>query len=291
MTKLGIVGLGRMGSRMANRLLDRGYEVIVWNRSPEPVGPIAARGATVAATPSLVAERTGAVIIMVSDPRALRDVTEGSDGVASGLAAGTSVIQMSTVGVPATLRLAAALPDGVLLDAPVLGSIAEVEAGKLTIFVGGPDERVQEWLPMFSALGRPLHVGSIGAGSAAKLVANLTLFGMVSLLGEALALADGLGLPREKAFEVLAATPLAAQAERRRAAIESGDFPSRFALSLGLKDIELILEATSGTDLRLTNAARSWLADADGSGWGEKDYASLIAFILEQGLRENHPAA
>ena len=284
MTTLGIVGLGRMGSRMANRLLDHGYQVVVWNRSPESVAPIADRGATVAATPRVVTERSDAVITMVSDPRALRDVTEGTDGVASGLTAETSVIQMSTVGVPATLRLASVLPDGVLLDAPVLGSIAEVEAGKLAIFVGGPEPLVEKWFPMFSVLGRPLRVGRVGAGSAAKLVANLTLFGVVSLLGEALSLAVGLGLSRERAFEVLAATPLAAQAERRRAAIESGEYPSRFALSLGLKDIELILEAAGGTDLRLTDAARSWLADADRAGWSERDYASLIAFIAGRRL-------
>ena len=275
---------------MASRLLDAGYEAIVWNRSPDPVAPIAARGAAVAASPRAVAEQSDAVIVMVSDPRALQDVTEGSDGLASGLDLGTSVIQMSTVGMAATLRLASVLPDGALLDAPVLGSIAEVEAGTLAIFVGGPEALAEKWLPMFTVLGRALRVGPVGAGSAAKLVANLTLFGVVGVLGEALAVAEGLGLSRDGAFEVLAATPLAAQAERRRAAIESGDYPARFALSLGLKDVELILEAARGTDLRLTNAARSWLADANRSGWGERDYASLIAFIGEAG-RPSRPSS
>jgi 3-hydroxyisobutyrate dehydrogenase/2-hydroxy-3-oxopropionate reductase len=220
---------------------------------------------------------------MVSDPRALRTVTEGPTGVAAGAGDSVTVIEMSTVGPDAVSRLASALPKGTgLLDAPVLGSLAEAESGSLRIFVGGPTPLVEQWAPVLSALGSPLHVGTLGTGAAAKLVANSTLFGVLSLLGEALALAQGLSLSRDVAFEVLAATPLAAQAERRRRSIQTGDYPARFSLTLGRKDAELIAQAAtaSGVDLRLAEAARSWLADADEAGWGDRDYSTVLAWIL-----------
>jgi 3-hydroxyisobutyrate dehydrogenase/2-hydroxy-3-oxopropionate reductase len=102
------------------------------------------------------------------------------------------------------------------------------------------------------------------------------------VLGEALALADGLGLTRETAFAVLGTTPLAAQAERRREAIERGEYPQRFALALARKDAELIAAAaqTAGIELRLAEAARGWLADAESSGLGDRDYTAVLARIL-----------
>jgi 3-hydroxyisobutyrate dehydrogenase-like beta-hydroxyacid dehydrogenase len=185
-------------------------------------------------------------------------------------------------------RLAEQLPDGArLLDAPVLGSLSEVEQGSLNVFAGGPEALVERWTPLLSALGRVVHVGGVGAGSAAKLVANSTLVGVIGVLGEALALADGLGLMREAAWDVLAATPLAAQAERRRPAVESGDFPPRFFLSLARKDADLVVDAAAeaGVDARVAEAARRWLADAEAAGLGDLDYSSVLAFIAEARLR------
>src|ERR671935_693275 len=208
---------------------------------------------------------------MVADPGALRDVTEGEDGVAAGAGEGTTVVEMSTVGPDAVHRLASVLGARAgLLDAPVLGSRSEAESGTLTVFVGGPEELVARWTPLLSVLGSPLHVGPLGSGAAAKLAANTTLVGTIGVLGEALALADGLGLSREKAFDVLAATPLAGQAERRREPVESGDYPARFALYLARKDAELVVAAAreAGVDLRLTEAARTWLAEAEDAGFG-----------------------
>jgi 3-hydroxyisobutyrate dehydrogenase-like beta-hydroxyacid dehydrogenase len=277
------VGLGAMGSRMAGRLLGAGHDVLVWNRTAGSATALVELGAELAASPADAAGRAEATLIMVADPAALRAVTEGPEGVAAGARPSSTVIQMSTVGLPAVERLASALPEGTaLLDAPVLGSLVEAESGSLRIFVGGPSELAERWRPLLSALGSPVHVGPLGAGTAAKLVVNSTLFGALGVLGEALALADGLGLSREAAYEVLAASPVAAQAERRRAQIESGDYPARFSLTLALKDAGLIAEAASerGVDLRLAAAARSWLAEADEAGWSERDYAAVLAWIL-----------
>ena len=280
MSAVAVIGLGRMGSRMARRLLDAGHELVVWNRTLEKAQPLVELGAT-AENPADATRRADATIIMVADPQALLDVTEGPDGVAAGASEATTVIQMSTVSPAATARLASLLePAGAgLLDSPVLGSLTEVESGTLKVFAGGSDELVERWTPLLSVLGSVIRVGPIGAGTAAKLVANSTLLGALGVLGEALAVGQKLGLLREVTFEVLAATPNAAQAERRRPAIESGEFPQRFALRLALKDATLIVEA-SGTELRVVEAVREWLAEANEASWGDKDYSALLAWML-----------
>jgi 3-hydroxyisobutyrate dehydrogenase-like beta-hydroxyacid dehydrogenase len=282
MSRVAFVGLGGMGSRMAHRLVDAGHDVVVWNRSADKAKPLVAAGATAADTPGDAASRADVVLTMVADPAALRAVSEGETGISAGVGTGATVIEMSTVGPPAVARLASTLPNGVaLLDAPVLGSLAEAESGTLRIFVGGPDAEVQRWLPLLSALGSPVHVGPLGSGAAAKLVANSTLFGVLGVLGEAVALADGLGLSRQATYEVLAASPLAAQAERRRGVLDGVDQPTRFALLLALKDEALVTEAamSAGVDLRLAPAARSWLADAVADGLGDRDYSAVLTRI------------
>lgn len=244
-----------------------------------------AAGAVLAATPAESARSAGVVITMVADPAALVAVTEGDEGVAAGAQAGSIVAEMSTVGPEAIRRLRAALPREVgLVDAPVLGSLSEVEDGTLRVFVGGTAGAYARLRPLFDALGSPLHAGDLGAGAGAKLVANSTLFGALGVLGEALALADALGLDRATAFEVLAATPVAAQVERRREALESGEFPRRFALSLAVKDAALTVDAAegAGADTRLARAARTWLEDAEAAGLGDADYSRVLEHILAQ---------
>ena len=283
MTTVAVIGLGAMGSRMARRLLDHGHEVVVWNRTPARTSDLTEAGAIAVASPAEAARQAEAVITMVADPQALRDVTEGPEGVADGADASTTVIQMSTVHPEALERLRSALPSGVeVLDAPVLGSLSEAESGSLTIFAGGPAPVLERWEPMLSAMGSTLHAGPFGAGTAAKLVANSTLLGVLGVLGEALALGRKLGLPLDVTFDVLALTPLSAQAERRRPAVESGDAPVRFSLALGRKDAELIRDAVSaaGGRLRLGAAVLEWFAEAEEAGWGDRDYSAVLTYVL-----------
>jgi 3-hydroxyisobutyrate dehydrogenase-like beta-hydroxyacid dehydrogenase len=282
MATVAVVGLGAMGSRIAERLLGAGNELVVWNRTSEKTAPLAARGAVAARSPSEAARDAEVVLLMVADPVALRSVTEGPDGVLAGARPSTTVIQMSTVGPADVEELASKLPTGVeLLDSPVLGSISEAEAGTLKVFASGEPELVERWTPLLSALGTVVRVGPVGAGTAAKLVANSTLLGTLGVLGEALALARALGLPDEQAFEVLSATPLAAQAERRREPFERGDYPLRFALSLGRKDAELITSAASGAglDVKVAAAVAEWFAQAEQTGRGEADYSAILGHI------------
>ena len=261
MARVAVIGLGAMGSRLARRLLDAGHDLAVWNRTPERADEL---GLTAAAT------------TMVSDPAALADVTERPNGVLAG--APETLIQMSTVGVEATerLRAAAAIP---ILDAPVLGSRAEAEAGTLVIFAGGDADVFERARPVLDVLGTPVHVGGVGDGSRAKLVANGVLVGTIAVLGEALVLARTLGLDDDTAWSVLAKTPLGAQVERRREQLASGEFPPRFALSLARKDAQLIEQ--TGAEGDVGAAARRYLEQAEAAGYGDRDYAAVLKWLLE----------
>jgi 3-hydroxyisobutyrate dehydrogenase-like beta-hydroxyacid dehydrogenase len=284
MVDVAVVGLGAMGSRMAGRLLDAGHRVVVWNRTRERTAALVERGAVAAATPADAAERAEAVVTMVAGPPALVAVTEGPHGIAASPGSAT-LIEMSTVGPAAIDRLADAMPERIrVLDAPVQGSLGEAESGSLRIFVGGEAAEVERWTPILSSLGSPIHVGPLGAGASAKLVTNSTLLGVLGVLGEALALAEGLGLARETALEVLKATPLADQVDRRRPALQGGVTPPRFTLSLARKDADLIRGAAAerGIDLRLVPAARAWFEEAEDAGLGDRDYSSVLPWILRR---------
>lgn len=274
-----------MGSRIADRLLAAGYPVTAWNRTQEKAMPLVERGAVAAATPAAAVADVDVAITMLASPDALAAVAEGEAGIAGALRRGQTLVEMSTVGPAAIDRLRGMLGDGVtLVDAPVLGSVAEAESGRLVVFVGAAADDAKRLRPLFEELGTPLHVGGPGAGAAAKLVANSTLFGALAVLGEALALSDALGLDRDAAFSALAHTPMAAQAERRRDAIDAGSYPPRFTLSLARKDAALVVDAASaaGTSLPVASAALSWLEAADRAGAGDLDYSAVLATILER---------
>lgn len=286
MTSVAVIGLGAMGARFAGRFLEAGHEVVVWNRTPEKAEELVSRGASAAASPAEAARNAEAVVTVVSDPEALRAVTEGPDGIAAGANASTTVIEMSTVGPRAVRWLETALPPGVgLLDAPVLGSLSEAEAGTLLVFVGGPRRLAERWIPLFGTLGSVIVAGPLGSGAAAKLVANATLVGTLTLLGETIALADRLGLGRRLTMDILAQTPLGLASKRRREQLENEDFPLRFRLALARKDAELIQEAAEAAhaDTRVLAAAATWFADAEEAGLGDQDYSTVLQRIIDRG--------
>lgn len=286
MTSVAVIGLGAMGARFAGRFLEAGHEVIVWNRTLEKAEELVSRGASAAATPAEAARNAEGVVTAVSDPEALRAVTDGPDGIAASSNASTTVIEMSTVGPRAVRWLETALPPGVeLLDAPVLGSLSEAEAGTLLVFVGGPRRLAERWIPLFGTLGSVIVAGPLGSGAAAKLVANATLVGTLTLLGETIALADRLGLGRRLTMDILAQTPLGLASKRRREQLETEDFPLRFRLALARKDADLIQEAAEAAhaDTRVLAAAATWFVDAEEAGLGDEDYSTVLQRIIDHG--------
>jgi 3-hydroxyisobutyrate dehydrogenase/2-hydroxy-3-oxopropionate reductase len=279
MTEVAWIGLGAMGSRMAARLRDAGHELVVWNRTREKAEEL---GVAIAGSPREAAEGAEFVFTMLAGPEALRSVTEGDDGLLTGLREGSVLVEMSTVGPQAVAQLSEGMPARAsLLDVPVLGSLPQAESGTLKLFAGGDDAAFERARPLLETLGEALRTGPLGSGAAAKLVANATLVGTIALLGETLALADALGLSREAVWEVLAATPLDAQAERRRPAVDSGEYPPRFRLSLGRKDAELVQAAgaEAGLELPALDAARAHLAAAEAAGLGDEDYSAVLKHI------------
>jgi 3-hydroxyisobutyrate dehydrogenase len=282
MAKLAFCGLGQMGTPMAARLVDAGHDVSVWNRTPERAAPLERRGARRAASPADAAAGAEAAITMVADPSALEAVVLGDGGLAEGLTSGSTLIDMSTVGPDAVRWIAGRLPDGVsMMDAPVLGTVPHAESGELKVFAGGEGQDVERWRPLLGALGTVVHVGPLGSGAAMKLVTNSTLGALMTALGEALAVADALGLDQGTVLDVLAESPIGVTVNRKRESIESGSYPPTFKLSLARKDLALVNDAAgnAGLDLRVAPASGSWLATAESAGLGSLDYGAVIAHI------------
>ena len=277
MSTLAFCGLGRMGVPMAARLLDAGHDLRVWNRTPGKAGPLVEAGATEAGSPAEAAAGADVVITMLADSAAVEDVVSAAD-----LSAGTTLVEMSTIGPDAVRSLAARLPGGVeLLDAPVLGSVPQATEGTLKIFVGGDAEVFDRRRPVLEAMGTPRHLGPLGAGAAMKLVANSTLGALMTGLAEALALADGLGLEEADVLDILSESPIGVTAKGKRPLIESGVYKPNFTLGLAAKDLRLVMEGAeaAGVELRVAAAARSWLERADEHGLGDLDYSAVIADV------------
>jgi 3-hydroxyisobutyrate dehydrogenase-like beta-hydroxyacid dehydrogenase len=285
MANVAFLGTGLMGGPMARRLLDAGHDVTVWNRTAERARPLAEAGAEVAGTPAEAASGAEFVITMLANQNALREVVTGPRGVASGIRPDSVLIDMSTVGPDEVRRLRQELPPEVeLVDAPVMGSVGRATAGELTIVVGAAEPVFERVKDLLEVLGKPRHVGDLGAGAAMKLVLNSTLGAMVAAVGEAIALADGLGLDRKIVLDVLEASQVGAFVQQKRDAIQSGDYPPQFKLSLAAKDLRLVEEAAkrAGIDLEVASLTRTMLERAEKEGRGDQDYAALVGSILER---------
>jgi 3-hydroxyisobutyrate dehydrogenase/2-hydroxy-3-oxopropionate reductase len=267
---------------MAARLLAAGHDLTVWNRTAEKAKPLLERGAKLADTPAAAARDAEAAITMLSDPEALEEVVLGPEGVAEGLPEGATLIEMSTVGPEAIRELAKRLRPRIhVIDAPVLGSVAQAEEGELKIFVGASPNEFARWVKVLGAMGTPFHLGPLGSGASMKLVANSTLGALMTALGEALALGDRLGLDQEDVFDVLVGSPIGVTARSKRTRVTSGRYPPNFKLRLAVKDMDLVHETATrlGLELRVAEAARSWFHDAAARGLGEMDYSAVVALI------------
>lgn len=283
MAQLGFCGLGQMGASMAGRLIDAGHDVAAWNRTEGRTDELVARGARSATSPADAAASAEAVITMVTDPDALTSVVFGHDGVAAGLGAHATLIDMSTVG-PDAARAVGARLDGRMLDAPVQGSGPQAEQGALNIVVGGAPETFERWKPVLEVLGRPTYMGPLGSGAAMKLVTNSTLGALITALGEALLLADHLGLDEAAVLDVLVDSPIGVTARSKRDNISHQKYPANFKLSLAAKDMRLVRAAaeSAGLDPQVAGAVAQALQEAEDAGLGDLDYSAVVAHVRRQ---------
>jgi 3-hydroxyisobutyrate dehydrogenase-like beta-hydroxyacid dehydrogenase len=283
MTKIAFLGLGQMGTPMATRLLGAGHELTVWNRTPARAQPLRDAGASVAETPAEAGRATDVAITMVTDPEALERVMFGPDGLADALGPGRLLLEMSTVGPDEVRSIAERLPDGVeVIDAPVMGSVPQATAGELNVLAGGTEGAFERVRPILDTFGNVRHVGALGAGAAMKLVVNSTLGAAITAVGEAIALADALGLDRGTTLDVLSGSQLGAAVSSKRESIETGSYPPRFKLSLAAKDLRLVTDAAAriGRALPVASAARYWLEQAIEAGAGDLDYSAVVGTIV-----------
>ena len=288
MTRVAFLGLGAMGRAMAARLLAAGHDLRVWNRTPGRDDTLVAAGAERAATPADACRDRDVAITMLSDPAALEEVLFGPEGVASRIAPEATVIDMSTVGPTAIGSAAARLAPVTLLDAPVLGSVPAVEAGRLSILVGGEREVFERHADLLAVLGTPVHVGPSGVGAMLKLLANAATISTLVTVGELLALTDRAGIEPGVVLDGLQMGPLGSFVERWRERLEDRYERADFRLVLARKDLGLILAEAeaAGVTLSMTEEAAARCDEALDAGLGERDFGSVSGFLRRQ---RQHP--
>lgn len=284
--KLGFLGMGAMGSRLAARLLAAGYPLTVYNRTREKTQPLARQGAQVADTPKAVAAQSAVVLSCLTNDAAVEAALEGPDGALAGAQPGTTFVDMSTI-LPATSRslAAAAQTHGVdILDAAISGSTPQVEAGAIILLVGGDQAVYERCLPMLSTLTpHCYYMGASGMGSTMKLVVNTLLGVSIQALAEALALGEKAGLEKGRLLDVLAQT--AVVSPRQKAAMENvrrEDYPVTFALRMMRKDFGLILgEAESLRVPMPVTAAAEQLSTVELASDEDGDITTMIRWMEE----------
>lgn len=274
--RVGVIGLGLMGTAIAERLLEHGYAVSVWNRSPEKAEPLKKLGATWSDNP-LAEHRRVIVSLYASD--VVADVIEQ---MSSGLRAGQFIID-TTTGEPAdAVALSQRLAErGVnYLDAPISGSSEQTRRGEATVMVGGEQAHFDACADLWSILGgRTFHIGGCGSAAKMKLVTNLVLGLNRAALAEGLSYAEAIGIRPASALEVLQRSAAYSKTmETKGQKMLDGNFDAQAKLSQHLKDVRLILDsaAAAGLPLPLSQTHARLLEQAESAGFGELDNSAII---------------
>jgi 3-hydroxyisobutyrate dehydrogenase-like beta-hydroxyacid dehydrogenase len=281
--RIGFLGLGIMGSRMAARIAAAGFPLSVWTRTPGKAAEWASsHGAQAADTPARVAADSDIVISMVVDGEQVASVLLGENGVRDGACPGTLCVDMSTIAPVDTRRIGAQLAQAQInmVDAPVTGSSPRAEAGTLTIMVGGDTADFARAVPLFQVMGEVIvHVGKLGQGSMLKLINNSLGAANAAALAEALLVASATGVDLDAFVEVTGAgSGASAQLQLKSGPMREHDYTTLFKTEHMLKDVRLCLEEAQAAGMPFPAAghARDLLAAAVGRGHGEQDYASII---------------
>lgn len=284
--KIGFIGLGQMGSGMGARLVERGHKLVVWNRTRAAADAIARSGATVAAQPEGVLD-SDVVITMLADDAAVEAVWITS-GLAEHMQPGVIHLNMATVSLAMAQRLALLHRShrSEYVSAPVFGRPQAAASGQLDIVAAGSPWAIAQCVPLFEALGRRwFDVGTDPAhANIVKIARNFLLATIIESLGEAFALVQKSGVEPARLLEIITSTSMNAPAYKNygRLMIEP---PAEvtFSLKLGMKDVELALQAADDTGVPLPSARliREQHVAAIAHGYGEKDWAALGNYIAE----------
>jgi len=282
--RVGFIGLGIMGGRMAANLARAGVELTVQTRTREKADAFAAQhpGVAVADSPADVAARSDVVITMVVDAGQVEDVLLGARGAARSDHGDLLCVDMSTIGAAHARRIGAALASrGVgFVDAPVTGSAPKAQDGTLTIMVGGEDRDVARVDPLLGHMGSLIvHAGPLGHGQLAKVLNNAVAAANTVTLAEALLVGDAAGLDLDALEQVMGAgSGASAMLALKAGAMREHDFTPLFKAAHMLKDVVLALEEAqaAGAPFEAAARARAILTATLARGHGDADFAALI---------------
>jgi 3-hydroxyisobutyrate dehydrogenase-like beta-hydroxyacid dehydrogenase len=284
--KVGFIGMGIMGSRMAANLLKKGHELVLYNRTREKAKPLLDQGASWADTPADVGRRVPVIITMLSKPDAVAEVALlGKHSLLDAMLPDSLWIDCSTVN-PSFSRLMAgeaAARKIRFLDAPVAGSKGPAGAGQLVFFVGGRSEDVDAARPLLEAMGKAVWpMGGHGMGSAMKMVNNIILGQAMTAFCEALAFGESLGMTKQAMFETLSTSPVTAPfLNTKRQKFEKADYAVEFPLQWMHKDLHLASETAFEIKAALPgmNAAKELYVLAVRNGMAEEDFMAVYKVL------------
>lgn len=271
-----------MGLPMATNLINKGFEVTVYNRTASKCQPLIDQGATIALTPREATNGTDVVITMVSNDDSIRSIYYGEEGILDAVRSGTTVIDCSTISPELVKQLATEVNKrgAHFLDAPVTGSSPAAIDGTLVFMVGGSADIITNQSVIFDTLGkRVLHMGPNGSGAVAKLAHN-TMVGINNLaLVEGFSIASKSGIPADTFLELVqlgSAGSKAADLKGRK--IIDHDFTNQFSLQLMLKDLKLASSLTDsiGVPTPMLNLAKSLFQTGQSEGFGEEDLSAVV---------------
>ena len=287
--KIGFIGLGIMGSRMAANLLNAGHDVTIHNRTQAKANALVASGATWAETPSDAAKGAEVVITMLAHPQATEQTALHDENAFLAAMTPDSIWVDSTTANPMFARRMAAIAakhEVKFLDAPVAGSKNQAQDAQLLFIVGGDADVVATCQPLFEAMGRQVnHVGGHGMGNALKLVVNHMLATSMLAFAEGMALGESLGISQETLLNTLVGGPVTAPfVAGKRAKIETGDYTPEFPLQWMQKDLQMASETAfeTGVAMPISNTAKEIYQLASRSGLAEQDFSAIYAFLKDQ---------
>ncbi len=286
-TRLGFIGLGYLGSRIAGRLVDAGFPLVVFDRDQEKTTQFAARGAEVASHLDDLANHVDVVLSCLTDDAAVEDVYFETGHLLGTRGRYKAIIELSTIAPQTSQRLhAAGERMGIsVLDVAVSGSTHAAESGALTLFGGGDRATFDAAEAVFRAVaGQWFYMGPSGSGVAMKLVVNTMLGLGMEAIAESLALGSALGIPHELLFDTLAKTAVIAPAHAGKlASAKQADYAPQFPIRLMHKDFSLILHEASRLKVLMpaTKAAAAINADEAASGQ-EEDFSAVIRRVEQE---------
>ncbi|HEY5974374.1 MAG TPA: NAD(P)-dependent oxidoreductase, partial [Geobacteraceae bacterium] len=289
MQHYGFLGLGIMGTPMATNLLKAGYQVTVWNRSPDKCAALVALGARQAVTPAEVTATCPVTFAMLADPAAAREVALGPDGAHDGIGSGRGYVDLSTVDDATAREIAAAITagGGRYLEAPVSGSKKPAEDGTLIILAAADRSLHDEAVPALERLGKKiLFLGEVGNGARLKLVVNMVMGGMMAIFCEGLALGQQAGLASADVLEVLAAGALAnPMFALKGSCVQQGNYAPAFPLKHMQKDLRLAIALGDqlGQPLATAASANEAFKRARALGLGDEDFVAIFKAIMSCG--------